>query len=189
MSVGRPSQVDLEEWLIRVRDLEVTYPEVGATRAATMPPAYRRDRYSVTLGHDETVFRLGRKAVQTWQAHLHTGATLEPPMPDIAVGTDIIVAWRIGPLSVVAPCRIVYVIDDEEAYGFAYGTLPGHPEQGEEAFRVVRGPGGAVAFEVVAFSRPADPLARLGSPIARFIQLRISRGYLEGVRSFVSAAS
>jgi uncharacterized protein (UPF0548 family) len=67
--------------------------------------------------------------------------------------------------------------------------LPGHPEQGEEALRVVRGVGGAVAFEVVAFSRPADPLARLGSPIARFIQLRISRGYLEGVRSFVSAAS
>ena len=70
--------------------------------------------------------------------------------------------------------------------GFAYGTLPGHPERGEESFRVVRGHDDTIRFEVVAFTRPADPLARLGSPITRLMQKRITRGYLEGVRSYVS---
>jgi uncharacterized protein (UPF0548 family) len=52
----------------------------------------------------------------------------------------------------------------------------------------VRKKDGEVNFEVVAFSRPADRLARLGSPVARLIQTRISRGYLEGLRSYVEAA-
>jgi uncharacterized protein (UPF0548 family) len=81
----------------------------------------------------------------------------------------------------------VSVTDDESRYGFAYGTLPGHPERGEEAFHVVRTGDGEVSFEVVAFSRPADRLARLGSPIARLIQTRVTRGYLDGVRSYVTA--
>ena len=33
-----------------------------------------------------------------------------------------------------APCRVVYVIDEPDIRGFAYGTLPGHPESGEERF-------------------------------------------------------
>jgi uncharacterized protein (UPF0548 family) len=112
---------------------------------------------------------------------------LAPTEPEIAIGMDVIVALSIGPVSAVVPCRIVYVTDEDNSYGFAYGTLPGHPERGEEAFHVVRQAGGEVTFEVVAFSRPADRLARLGSPIARMIQRRITRGYLEGVRSYVNA--
>ena len=34
------------------------------------------------------------------------------------------------------PARVVYVIDEPLRKGFAYGTLPGHPETGEEAFIV-----------------------------------------------------
>jgi uncharacterized protein (UPF0548 family) len=113
---------------------------------------------------------------------------MAPAMPEIAVGTDVVVALRIGPAWVVVACRIVSVMDTDDAYGFAYGTLPGHPERGEEAFHVVRAPDGEVTFQVVAFSRPADPLARLGSPVARRIQTRITKGYLEGIRSYVNAA-
>jgi Domain of unknown function (DUF1990) len=38
---------------------------------------------------------------------------------------------------VIAPWRIVYTTDTPEQFGCAYGTLPG-PEEGEEAFHVVR---------------------------------------------------
>ena len=34
------------------------------------------------------------------------------------------------------PCRVVYVVDEPDRRGFAYGTLPGHPESGEELFLV-----------------------------------------------------
>ena len=64
-------------------------------------------------------------------------------------------------------------------FGFAYGTLPGHPEQGEEAFHVHRDASGVVTVEIVAFSRPASLLARLGSPVARAIQQRTTRSYVD----------
>ena len=40
------------------------------------------------------------------------------------------VAAPIGPLTAVAVCRIVAVVDEPDRYGFAYGTLPGHTERG-----------------------------------------------------------
>jgi len=187
ISVRPPTGQDLDALLARVSDLQVTYPEVGATSASVLPPGYRHDRYSIPLGRGNGVFQRGREALQTWQAHRHIGAVLVPAQPHIAVGTEVVVALRVGPASLVVPCRIVSVVDADDTYGFAYGTLPGHFERGEEAFHVCRGREGEVSFEVVAFSRPADPLARLGSPIARLMQTRITRGYLEGIRSFVNA--
>ena len=67
-------------------------------------------------------------------------------------------------LARAAPCRIVGVIEEEEdRWGFAYGTLPGHFEQGEEAFVVSRSTDGRVHFEVTAFSRPGET-QRLSAP-------------------------
>jgi uncharacterized protein (UPF0548 family) len=188
ISARQPSTDDLDAWLLRVRDQRVTYREVGATAASELPAGYRHDRYSVSLGEGDTAFNHGREALMTWQAHRHVGATLVPDNPEIAVGNDVIMALRVGLLSVVLPCRIVRVADNESRYGFGYGTLPGHPERGEEAFHVVRNSDGNVDFEVVAFSRPADRLMRLTSPLARLIQTRITRGYLQGVRLYVEAA-
>jgi NAD(P)-dependent dehydrogenase (short-subunit alcohol dehydrogenase family) len=37
-------------------------------------------------------------------------------------------------VNAVAPCRVVYVTEEARRFSFAYGTLPGHPEQGEVAF-------------------------------------------------------
>jgi uncharacterized protein (UPF0548 family) len=45
---------------------------------------------------------------------------------------------------------------DPDRYGFAYGTLPAHPEEGEELFLVTRGGDDTVRFEITAFSRPHD---------------------------------
>jgi uncharacterized protein (UPF0548 family) len=68
-----------------------------------------------------------------------------------------------------APCEVVWLRDEPERYGFGYGTLPGHPEIGEEAFLVLRD-GDAVVFEVTAFSRPARWWIRAAGPAARAVQ-------------------
>jgi uncharacterized protein (UPF0548 family) len=88
---------------------------------------------------------------------------------------------------VVAPCRVVYVTNEPDRFGFAYGTLPGHPERGEEAFHVAKDDSGTVRFEIVAFSRPASAAARLGGPLSRAAQTRTTRRYVEGVLNYVSA--
>ena len=61
--------------------------------------------------------------------------------------------------------------------GFAYGTLPGHPERGEEAFHLVR-QGSSMLFLVRAFSRPRHPLARIGEPVTKAMQQRMNHRYL-----------
>jgi uncharacterized protein (UPF0548 family) len=44
-----------------------------------------------------------------------------------------------------------------------------------------------VRFEITAFSRPHDRLTRLGGPLARRVQQRTTRRYLEGMRTFVAS--
>ena len=67
----------------------------------------------------------------------------------------------------VNACRIVYRLDGHDAsrrYGFAYGTLPGHVEQGEERFMVEWDQEDNVWYDLRAFSRPRYWLVRLGYP-------------------------
>jgi uncharacterized protein (UPF0548 family) len=80
-----------------------------------------------------------------------------------------------------APCRVVYVVDEPDRTGFAYGTLPGHPESGEAALTLVRGSDERVSFVVRSFSRRVDPLARLGAPLARLVQTRVTRRYIDAL--------
>lgn len=76
---------------------------------------------------------------------------------------------RVSPWgSLPAPSRPLRLVESPRssttsiANGFAYGTLPGHPEKGEESFRVEhREPG--VVFRILAMSRPAGVLATYGS--------------------------
>ena len=58
---------------------------------------------------------------------------------------------------------------------FAYGTLGGHAESGEERFRVpLDPPSERVVYEIAAFSRPAVLLSKLGYPLARRLQKRFA---------------
>src|SRR5205085_9707574 len=69
-----------------------------------------------------------------------------------------------------SPCRVVWAQITGPWRGFGYGTLPGHPESGEEAFVVEQRDDGTVVFRTRVFSRLASPLARLGGPVSRAVQ-------------------
>jgi uncharacterized protein (UPF0548 family) len=71
--------------------------------------------------------------------------------------------------------RIVYVIDEPRWFGFAYGTLPGHVERGEERFSVEWLDDDTVWYDLMAFSRPHYWGARLVKPFARRLQRRFVR--------------
>lgn len=82
---------------------------------------------------------------------------------------------------VTAAGRVVYVLEEPGRSGFGYGTLPCHPERGEEAFAVIR-QGDRIRFEITAFSRPAHPLAKFGSPVTRLFQRHATKAYLDAMR-------
>jgi uncharacterized protein (UPF0548 family) len=110
-----------------------------------------------------------------------------PEQAGIDEGTTVILALPLGPVRAVAACRIVTLVDEPTRIGFAYGTLPLHPEQGEESFAIERDGGGTTWFRIAAFSRPRDALARVGAPLSRMIQTRVTRSYLRAMVDFVES--
>jgi uncharacterized protein (UPF0548 family) len=179
-SLVRPSPGDLADLVHGQAGCDLTYREVGAT-AGTMPPRYRHDRWEIDLGaFDEDTFRRLAAALQHWQPQRGAGFTIAPGGPVTADLTfALVVPLPVGYMTGAG--RVIDVTDQPEDYGFAYGTLPAHPEQGEEAFHVARH-GGRLVFTVAAFSRPRHPAARLAGPLTRLLQLRANRSYLRAMR-------
>jgi uncharacterized protein (UPF0548 family) len=101
------------------------------------------------------------------------------PLPAPSVGLEgRLVARVAGVVPLRAPFRVVAAdFDSADHAGYAYETLPGHPERGREAFYVTRGEG-LVEFTVMAFSQPALWYSRLGGPVTRIVQNRYTNKYL-----------
>jgi uncharacterized protein (UPF0548 family) len=155
-----------------------TYSDLGATLTESRPEAFIHNRYEADLGHGHETFQLGVDGLKAWEAHHVPGVRVFPEGQIIQAGGTVVVTLGTPFLALVAPCRIVNVVDNETRWGFAYGTLPGHPEQGEEAFVVSVSLDEVVRFEIAAFSRPADWLVRLSGPIGGSVQKGATNAYL-----------
>lgn len=159
--------------------------EVGAS-LGELPPGYRHVHSSMVLGTGDAVFARAKDGIREWRPAAGARIEIVPPDAAIEVGTTVASLIRLGPMHVLAACRIVAVIDEPDRYGFAYGTLPAHSVEGEESFVVARDADGAVRFDITAFSRPHDLMTKVGAPFARRVQARTGRGYLEGMRAYVA---
>ncbi len=99
--------------------------------------------------------------------------------------TVAVVARTFG-LWCVCSARIVYVVDEPHRFGFAYGTLPGHVECGEERFLVQRDEDGTVWYDIRAFSRPGHILTKIGFPFVRRLQKRFVRDSADAMQRSVA---
>lgn len=149
----------LNELLRRASTEVTTYSELGQTRSDALPIGYTHDRVCLDVGEGPADWNRAQDAIRTWQAHRHAGLNITPAGAALEEGHTVVVSRGVGPALIAAPCRIVYVTSSDERFGFAYGTLPGHPERGEEAFHVLQRQDGTVAVEIVVFSVHADPPA------------------------------
>ncbi|MBX9243982.1 DUF1990 domain-containing protein [Actinotalea ferrariae] len=156
----------------------LTYTEVGASLAETMPAGYHHTRERLRLGTGRELFERHAEAVLTFEMHRRAGLVVTTDAPRAAPGVDVEVALPIGPLLVRAPDRVVAVVDEPDRRGFAYGTRAGHPERGEESFVVSIEPDGGVWFEVRAFWRSVRWYSVLGGPVTVAVQRAITRRYL-----------
>jgi uncharacterized protein (UPF0548 family) len=164
----------------RLREADLTYPEAGAT-AGGLPPGYHHLHRTVTLGSGAEVFTAAADALAVWQVHARAGLSVAASSPAAEQGSVLVLGLSLAAVRVGAPCRVVYVIDEPARRGFAYGTLPGHPERGEEAFIICQDQDAAVTFTVTAFSRPASPLARAAGPLGQLVQRHITSRYLRAL--------
>ncbi len=66
------------------------------------------------------------------------GVTVRPPDAGPEESLTVLLAVPVALLWVTVACWVVYVVDEPERFGFAYGTLPHHVIEGEESFVVER---------------------------------------------------
>ena len=164
--------------LAALEELPLTYPEVGATASGGLPAGYDHQHVVRQIGSGPQRFERAADAVMHWG--MQRGAGLRVRASSEVVELDAVVLMRMGFLP--APCRVVYVVDEPDMRGFAYGTLPGHPESGEERFVVRRDPATSAVFaEVSSFSRPATWWSKAGGPLVSVAQRVIAGRYLRAV--------
>ncbi|GAB3704326.1 DUF1990 domain-containing protein [Corynebacterium nasicanis] len=132
---------------------------------------WRITDHAAVLGHGPEVFAAASERLLTWQAHAHAGVRVERHGP--------LARLHFGPTT--SSCLIIHEERTPTRTVLVYGTLPAHVESGEEAFLVTRAPDGTVTGRVIAFSRHAWWLAKVGGPVARFVQRVVNRRYVAGM--------
>ena len=140
-----------------------------------MPAGYRtldRGRVLAAKAYEDAV-----EDLMGWRIHQRAGLHVRAS-GDVTPDAVVVLRLGVGRAGIQAPCRVVYTVDEPDRGGFAYGTLPGHPEAGEEAFLIERSASGVVTFRIRAFSRPASTLARVAGPAGRWLQDLITVRYL-----------
>ena len=151
---------------------ELTYAEVGATRGdGTLPAGYHHLRRRMRIGKGEAAFHAAADAVLEWR--MHKELRLHPQADHIRAEPDVNLWLQVGTRHLVlirAHCRIVWVVDEPRRKGFAYGTMPGHPESGEESIVVERAGDDSVWLTIRVFSRAAKWYTRLAGPLLPLFQ-------------------
>lgn len=145
----------------------------------------RRFEHRAHLGSGTGLFERASRALLHWDMHRRAGLVVVATGP-ATPGLVVTLRPRTGPgawLRLTAPCEVTEVIDRPDAQGFTYRALPGHPERGWETFLIRRNPAtDAVTLTLTGASAHATTLARLGAPVARAEQARITRRYLSVLR-------
>src|SRR6188474_2900981 len=105
----RPTEAEIDEFLIKRKADSFSYPEVGATLGSP-PMGYDIDHNRILLGRGDDVFQLAKKAVREWKMFEVPGLKLFYPDTPIEQGRDVApLAHHLGFYSLNS-CRIVYVI-------------------------------------------------------------------------------
>jgi uncharacterized protein (UPF0548 family) len=182
----QPTAAELATFLTQQALLEHSYREIGQSGEPEFPTGYDHDRNQVYLGQGEATFSRGCAALQRWAMFPGPWTRIEPQSAPQVTGTVVAMLARSYGLWWMNAARIVYTVDQHSGapgvpqevkrrQGFAYGTLPGHVECGEERFTIVWRLDDSVWYELQAFSKPRYWMVRWAKPLARTLQRRFVR--------------
>ncbi len=184
------------------------YAPVGATRpdddhAVTRPRRHRISEVRTPIGRGQARWEHAWKETLSWGIQRRAGYSVLPlsqpqgtdgdPVhretdavhPQVRPGMTVQLRRHIGPLPMRMPIRVVYVLDEPDRKGFAFGTLAGHPVSGEVAFIVERAADDSVSFVLRSISGPGRGLWRLAYPIV----LLMRRGFRDSYQQALAGPS
>ncbi|MFJ6416616.1 DUF1990 family protein [Paeniglutamicibacter sp. NPDC091659] len=178
-----PAELAARRRLFRLGVLsDLSYPEVGMTERDEFPEGYSHLHLRERVGEGQDAFDALAEGILTWQLQGRSGLRTRPDTPRVQLGSRVELGFGLGPARITAPCRVVRLIDEATRSGFAYGTLAGHPETGEESFAAVLNEDGSVYLEIKAASKHANRFYRLVSPVAEAAQRFATNRYVAAAR-------
>ncbi|MCC9144083.1 MULTISPECIES: DUF1990 domain-containing protein [unclassified Arthrobacter] len=149
------------------------------------PPGYRLvlRKEELDVPDPQAGFLRLTNGLLDWDLHRRAGLRVAAGTPRAAPGVEMASGVGLWRVRYYAPCRVIWaseaVLDDGGApvhgqrSGFGYGTLPGHPESGEEGFYAELDGDGRLFFRIAAYSRPGSRLVRAANPV----NVRVQRFY------------
>lgn len=176
------------------------YPCLGLTRLAAQKPAGATDwptgfthvDKTLAVGAGQDAFDALAEGILGWEIQRRAGLQVKAP-PRAVVGAHVVSGFGVGQLRLPVPCEVVWAMEPQlvpgpggaevQMAGFGYGTLPGHPALGEEAFIAMKNADGGVHFRLLAFSKPAGLIYALGAPVTRLTQAGVTRSYQQAARA------
>ena len=174
-SISFPKPKALDDFILRESTKAYTYPEVGATKTNKIFAHYDNDYNHIELGKGTEIWQKAATALRNWQHFPLPWTRIYPNTTELKAGAVVVVMFRLFGIWWRNSAKIVYAFDEPDRFGFAYGTLPGHIEMGEEVFWIERDKAGIVSYHIKAFSKPRFWLAKIGYPIARFYQRKFAK--------------
>lgn len=188
----QPSADFVQKFIASQSSLPFSYADVGAT-AVVVPPGYRVDHNRMKLGAGGETYNRAVSAFKHWQQFNVGWVRIVPPDTALELRAVVAVEARAFGIWSLNAARVIYTFDEARnataKFGFAYGTLPDHVEEGEERFTVEWLEDDSVWYDIYAFSRPRHPLARLTPPLVRILQRRFARDSLAAMKTAVNSIS
>lgn len=171
--------------------MDFSYEAVGSTCAEAVewrgrPSGYRAFERSVSIGRGDGDWAAASDALMSWAIKTRSGFDVRSEAGSelrVHESQDFTLIARLGSIRVREPVRVVAVVDEPDRRGFAYGTRPGHPVAGEEAFVLSRSVDGEVWLTLRSLTRAARGRWRLAFPLALIAQHWYRYRYLRALRA------
>jgi len=191
--ISRPDREKINDFLAEQSAADFTYDHVGLTAMGQSPEGYHIHHRQTRIGSGDKDFDAAKSAVRRWAMFdmpkvwlCFCDAPIEPE-------NTVAVLSSLGGLWSLSACRTIYTIDEtvdgQHQYGFGYGTLADHVMSGEERFLVTQDLStGEVGYDLLAFSKPAGLVTRLGLPLVRRFQWGFGTNSLKAMKAAVEAS-
>lgn len=163
---------------------ELTYSPIGMSLPGNDAPAgFKLHEVSAVIGSGEEAYRNAGYHLMHWQVHRWAKLYVQASADAVRIDEDFAVAHSIGPMAVCAPARVVEVVAEPGRCGFSAGTLPRHPERGEETLILTHRDDDQVEFTVRAVAAPSHLGIRLATPLASGVQRKVAKRLIEAART------
>lgn len=170
-----PTTAQLDALIENQRSAELTYNKYNLQR-------YDHDKNQVLLGSGSEVWAAAKQAMKQWAMFPDGWAKIYYQNPTFKKGDIVVMNARVFGIWWLNAARILTVLDDDNHFGFAYGTLPNHVEMGEEVFQILMNEHGEVYYSITAFSRPRFWAVRWTYPLSRYFQKKFVKDSLQKMK-------